>query len=129
MKKLAIAIALISATSVYAEEPITDDEICEKSIRYAVKYIPEEDAYTLHDARWNILKGDRADDTQKMIGIVLFEMGQRIAYSYDSNIHGEGPDWIREQVSVMAEACEKLIVEMRESSYGEFESANPDEAW
>ena len=59
----------------------------------------------------------------------MFEMGQRIGYSYDQELHGEGPEWIEKQVEVMREGCEKAIIEIRGSEYGEFESANPDEAW
>ncbi len=59
----------------------------------------------------------------------MFEIGQRIGYSYDSEVHGEGTDWIEDQIATMANACESAIKEIRGNQYGEFESANPDEAW
>jgi len=60
---------------------------------------------------------------------VIFEIGQRIGYSYDAEVHGDGSAWIKEQVETMHETCEKAVVDMRGQAYGEFESANPDEAW
>jgi hypothetical protein len=110
-------------------QDITDDELCEKAVAYSVKYIPEEDGLTLHQARWKILEGDRTDDQQKMVGIVIFEIGQRIGYSYDSEVHGDGTKWIEEQIEIMTVTCMEAVEDMRGNSYGDFESANPDEAW
>ena len=129
IKQTLIAMALMGATSVYAQGKITDDQLCEKAVKYSVKYLPEEDDSKLHQARWNIIEGDRTDDMQKLISLVVFEIGQRIGYSYDSDVHGDGTDWIEEQVAAMADACEEGIREIRGNAYGEFESANPDEAW
>ncbi len=123
------AIALMGATTVHAQDPITDDELCDKAVAYSVKYIPEEDGLTLHKARWRILEGDRTDDQQKMVGIVIFEIGQRIGYSYNEEVHGPGPKWIEEQVELMTETCIKAVADMRGNPYGEIESANPAEAW
>jgi len=121
--------ALVSAMPTKAQDSIPDDELCEKAVAYSVKYLPEENGGTLHEARWKIIEGDRTDDVQKLIGLVVFEIGQRIGYSYDAEVHGEGSDWIEDQVAVMAEACEKAIIDARGNAYGDFESANPDEAW
>ncbi len=121
--------ALVAMMPTKAQDKITDDELCEKAVSYSVKYIPEEDDAKLHQARWNIIEGDRTDDSQKLISLVVFEIGQRIGYSYDSEVHGEGVDWIEEQIATMANACEDAIKEIRGNQYGEFESANPDEAW
>ncbi len=122
---------LVSAMPTKAQD-IADDELCEKAVAYSVKYLPEEDDARLHEARWKIIEGDRTDDAQKLISLVVFEIGQRIGYSYDSKIHGDGTDWIEEQIMMMATGCEEGILEIRgkpPSGYGEFESANPDEAW
>ena len=127
---LGVAFAsLVAMMPTKAEDKIKDEDLCEKAVAYSVKYLPEEDGLTLHQARWKILEGERTDDLQKMVSIVIFEIGQRIGYSYDSKVHGEGTDWIEDQVANMVDVCEKAIVEARGSSYGEFESANPDEAW
>jgi hypothetical protein len=116
-------------TKAEAQNDITDDELCEKAVAYSVKYLPEEDGLKLHNARWKIIQGDRTDDMQKLVGLVIFEIGQRIGYSYDSETHGDGSEWIEEQIVTMNEACENAVIEMRGDAYGEFESANPDEAW
>lgn len=131
-KQTLIAMALMGATTVYAQDnSILDEDLCEKAVSYSVKYLPEEDGATLHKARWKIIEGDRTDDAQKLISLVVFEIGQRIGYSYDAEVHGEGTDWIEEQIDSMYNACEIGIKEIRDGpeGYGEFESANPDEAW
>ena len=129
IKQTLIAIALMGATSVYAQDKVTDDELCEKAVKYSVKYLPEEDDSKLHQARWNIIEGDRTDDAQKLISLVVFEIGQRIGYTYDSEVHGDGTEWIEDQIAMMADACESGMREIRGNTYGELESANPDEAW
>ena len=126
---LGVAFASLVAMMPTKAQDITDDELCEKAVAYSVKYIPEESAFKLHEARWKILEGDRTDDQQKMVGIVIFEIGQRIGYSYDSEVHGEGGAWIKEQIEIMTETCMEAVEDMRGNSYGDFESANPDEAW
>ena len=121
---------LVSAMPTKARSlTIADEDLCEKAVAYSVKYLSEEDDAKLHQARWNIIEGDRTDDAQKLISLVVFEIGQRIGYSYDSEVHGDGKDWVEEQIMSMADACEIGIQEVRGNEYGEFESANPDEAW
>ena len=130
---LAIGVAfasLVAFAMPSKAQEITDDELCEKAVAYSVKYLPEEDGLKLHQARWQIIEGDRTDDLQKLVGLVVFEIGQRIGYSYDAEVHGDGTDWIEKQIAVMADACEQAIIDIRKSNdFGEFESANPDEAW
>jgi hypothetical protein len=121
--------SLVAMMPTKAQDMIEDEDLCEKAVSYSVKYLPEEDDAKLHNARWDIISGKRTDDVQKLVSLVVFEWGQRIGYTYDSEVHGEGTDWIEEQVANMAEACEEGIKQARGDSYGEFESANPDEAW
>jgi len=130
-KQTIIAMALMGASTVHAVDMIDDVDLCDKAVAYSVKYLPEEDDAKLHEARWKIIEGDRTDDAQKLISLVVFEIGQRIGYSYDSEIHGDGKEWVEEQIEAMAHGCEIGILEIRGNteSYGEFESANPDEAW
>ena len=128
---LAIGVAFASLVAMMPSkaQEIADEDLCEKAVEYSVKYLPEEDGRTLHEARWQIIEGDRTDDLQKLVGLVVFEIGQRIGYTYDQEVHGEGTGWIEEQIAFMHEGCEKAIVRGRGNQYGEFESANPDEAW
>ena len=132
IKQTLIAIALMGATTVHAEERFKDDEICEKAVKYSFQYMPEEDDAKLHQARWNILDGDKADDIQKLVGLVIFEMGQRLGYSFDSESMG-GDEWWEETVDRFNTECNGLLDGLRESyGYGkdvDIESANPDEAW
>ena len=130
---LAIGVAFASlvafAMPSEAQDKITDEEICEKAVSYSVKYIPEEDDFKLHEARWKILNGDRTDDMQKLLGLVIFEMGQRIGYTYREAEHGPADSWFPEMIGNMSTICENAVSEMRGGSYGQIESANPDEAW
>ena len=121
--------ALVSAVPSKAQDMILDEDLCDKAVAYSVKYLPEESASELHQARWKIIQGDRTDDAQKLISLVVFEIGQRIGYSYDSEVHGSGTEWIEKQVEVMRAGCEDAIIEIRGDSWDDFESANPDEAW
>ena len=119
--------ALVSAVPSKAQDQIADEDLCEKAVSYSVKYIPEENGGTLHQARWNIIEGDRTDDMQKLVSLVVFEMGQRISYLYDPETDGSVDEFFSIRIDAMREACETAVIEMR--GFDEFESANPDEAW
>jgi hypothetical protein len=129
---------VLTSMSAQAQERLTDDEICEKSIRYSFKYMPEEDDAVLHQARWQIIEGERTDDMQKMVGLVVFEMGQRLGYSFDPEVETDygvmgSDEWWENVTARMNDACEVMIDELRtDYGYGNgagIESANPDEAW
>jgi hypothetical protein len=127
--------SLVAMMPIKAEEESSfkDDEICEKSVKYSFKWMPEEDDSKLHQARWNILEGDKADDIQKMVGLVVFEMGQRLGYAFDSDTMG-GDEWWKETVARFNAECEDLLEGLRKSyGYGDgglgMESANPEEVW
>jgi len=129
-----VACAVITSDAEAIEESrISDDQICEKSIRYSMKYMAEEDASVLHQARWNILTGETSDDIQKMVGITMFESSQHTAYNFPkSEVEEMGKDaWWKEYITDLNTSCEKLIEGLR-GTYGygdEMDSANPDEAW
>ena len=130
---LAIGVAFATVVAfiphkVNAQDYITDDKICAKAVEYSVKYIPEEDGFTLHQARWNIINGDRTDDMQKLLGLAIFEMGQRVSYLYTEEKHGPADEWFPPQIDGMIAACEDAVLEMRHQDLP-LESANPDEAW
>ena len=123
-------VALMPTKAQAQDEGVQDSEICEKSIRYSMEYMPEEDDFKLHEARWKILGGERTDDIQKMVGITMFEMGQRLGYSFDSETMG-GDEWWEETITQLNSSCEELLDGLRNTyGYGnEFDSANPQEAW
>ena len=131
-------VALMPTKAQAEKDMVTDDELCEKSIRYSMEYMPEEDGLKLHQARWNILVGERTDDIQKMVGMTMFELGQRLGYSFDSEHETEhglmgSDEWWEAMVSEFDTRCEELIESLRlDYGYGGgsgMESANPDEAW
>jgi hypothetical protein len=132
--------ALVAIMPSKAEEKdmIPDDQICEKSIRYSMEYMPEEDDAKLHQARWNILVGTRTDDLQKMVGITMFELGQRLGYAFDpteETDHGlmGSDEWWNGMLTEFDSRCEELLEGLRRDyGYGNasgIESANPEEAW
>ena len=129
-----VACAVITSDAEAIEESrISDSQICEKSIKYSMKYMAEEDASILHQARWNILKGDTADDIQKMVGLTMFEMSQNTAYNFpNGEVEEVGKDvWWKEYIIYLNTSCEELIEGLR-GTYGygdDIDSANPDEAW
>jgi len=123
------SLVALMPTKAQAQDMIADEDLCEKAVSYSVEYLPEEDGSKLHQARWRIIEGDRTDDAQKLISLVVFEIGQRIGYTYDSDVHGDGTEWIEKQVEAMRTGCEDAIIEIRGDSWDDFESANPDEAW
>ena len=133
-KQTLIAIALMGATTVHAQDnsSILDEDVCEKAVKYSFKYMPEEDDAKLHEARWAILKGDRADSMQKLVGMVIFELGQRLGYAFDPETMGSD-EWWEETVDDFNNSCEGLLGDLRDTyGYGkdaDIESANPDEAW
>ena len=131
-------VALMPTKAQAKEDMFTDDQICEKSIRYSMEYMPEEDGLKLHQARWNILVGERTDDIQKMVGMTMFELGQRLGYAFDSEHETEhglmgSDEWWKAMVSEFDARCEELIESLRlDYGYGGgsgIESANPEEAW
>ena len=132
IKQTLIAIALMGATTVHAQDSFKDEDVCEKAVKYSFKYMPEEDDAKLHEARWAILKGEKADSMQKLVGLVIFELGQRLGYSFDPETMGSD-EWWEETVSDFNNNCEGLLGDLRETyGYGkdaEIESENPNEIW
>ena len=129
-------VALMPTKAQAQDDGVQDSEICEKSIRYSMEYMPEEDGLKLHQARWDILAGERTDDIQKMVGMTMFEMGQRLGYSFDSEHETEyglmgSDEWWEATITNLNSECEELVDGLRNSyGYGnEFDTANPDEAW
>ena len=131
-------VALMPTKSQAQEDMVKDDEVCEKSIRYSMDYMPEEDDFKLHSARWNILAGTRTDDIQKMVGITMFELGQRLGYSFDAEKDTEwgkmgSDEWWKGVIGEFDSRCEELLENLRHHyGYGNdsgIESANPQEAW
>lgn len=134
---LTLGIAFASMVALFpntaeAEEQVKDSELCKKSIAYSVEYMPNENGGTLHQARWDILMSKKTDDIQKMVAFTMFEAGQRIGYSFDSETMG-GEEWWKSTIGKMNSTCEELLGNLRSAwtvrNGTSIESANPEEVW
>ena len=106
---LAIGVAFAGLVSLFpaqAEAQMSAKELCEGAVNYSIKYMPEEEAFKLHQARWAIMDGDNANDDEKLIGLVMFEIGQRIAYSMNEENNRSNTEWWDGVVNSMHESCE-----------------------
>jgi len=103
---LGVAFAgLVSFFPAQAEAQMSTKELCEGAVSYSIKYMPEEEAFELHKARWAILDGDNTSDDEKLIGLVMFEIGQRIAYSMNEEKNRSNTEWWDGVVNSMHESC------------------------
>ena len=112
---------LVSLFPAQANAQMDVKELCEAAVGYSVKYLAEESAFELHQARWKIMKGENTNDQEKMVGLVMFEIGQRIAYSANSDI--EDPNkWLAEKIDQMHTSCEKHAKEQYADDLSDMES-------
>jgi hypothetical protein len=105
---LAIGVAfagLVSLFPAHAEAQMSAKELCDGAVNYSIKYMPEEEAFKLHQARWAIMDGDNATDDEKLIGLVMFEIGQRIAYSMNEENNRSNTEWWDKIVESMYKGC------------------------
>ena len=105
---LAIGVAfagMVSLFPAHAEAEMSAKELCDGAVNYSIKYMPEEEAFELHKARWTILDGDNSSDDEKLIGLVIFEIGQRISYSMNEENNPDNTEWWNGMVSAMHESC------------------------
>ena len=97
---------LVSLFPAHAEAEMSAKELCDGAVQYSIDYMPEEGAFKLHEARWKILDGDKTTDNEKLIGLVMFEIGQRIAYSMNEEQNRSNTEWWDGVVNTMHESCE-----------------------
>ena len=97
---------LVSFFPAQAEAQMTGKELCEGAVSYSIKYMPEEEAFKLHQARWAILDGDNTTDDEKLIGLVMFEIGQRIAYSMNEENNRSNTEWWGGVVDSLYQSCQ-----------------------
>jgi len=104
---LGVAFAgLVSFFPAQAEAQMSTKELCEGAVGYSIKYMPEEEAFELHKARWAILDGDNTSDDEKLIGLVMFEIGQRIAYSMNEENNRTNTEWWDGVVDSLYQSCQ-----------------------
>ena len=120
---LGVAFAgLVSFFPAQAEAKMTGKELCEGSINYAIKYMPEESAFELHKARWQILDGDNTNDDEKLVGLVMFEIGQRIAYSMNEEQNRTNTVWWDSTLDTWYGSCKAAYEELEKDDLSEMES-------
>ena len=113
---------LVSLFPAQANAEMSGDELCDGAIGYAIKYMPEESAFKLHQARWKIMDGDNTDDDQKLIGLVMFEIGQRIAYSMDEENNRNNTEWWDQTLDTWYGSCQAGVDEMSQPDLTDMES-------
>ena len=113
---------LVSLFPAQANAQMSGKELCDGSISYAIKYMPEDDSYKLHQARWNILDGDNTSDDEKLVGLVMFEIGQRVSYSMTEENNPKNEVWWNDVLESMYGACEAAVEEMSQEDLSDMES-------
>ena len=106
---LAIGVAfagMVSLFPAHAEAEMSGEKLCDGAVSYSIKYMPEDEAFELHKARWAILDGDNTSDNEKLIGLVMFEIGQRISYSMNEEKNPRNTQWWEGVISAMHESCQ-----------------------
>jgi len=118
-----VTAALVSLCSPSANAQIDGEELCRGAVEYSVKYMPEDDAFELHQARWNILDGDNTNDDEKMVGLVMFEIGQRVSYSMNEENNRSNTEWWNGVLESMYGACEAAIDEMNQDDLSDMDGS------
>ena len=98
--------AMVSLFPAHAEAQMSTEELCEGAVSYSIKHMPEEEAFKLHQARWAILDGDNTTDDEKLIGLVMFEIGQRIAYAMNEENNRSNTEWWDGVVDSLYQSCQ-----------------------
>ena len=121
---LAIGVAfagLVSLFPAHAEAQMTAKELCDGAVQYSIDYMPEEEAFKLHQARWAILDGDNSTDGEKLIGLVMFEVGQRISYAMNEERNQSNETWWNEVVENMYKSCTNAYEELNSDPFDSME--------
>jgi len=123
---LAISIAFAGLVSLFpsqANAEMDAGELCDASIRYAIKYMPVEEAFKLHQARWKIMDGDNTGDEEKMVGLVMFEIGQRISYSMNEENNRSNKEWWDGVLENWHKSCENTLQDERADNFSEMDGS------
>ena len=113
---------LVSLFPLKANAEMSGKELCDGAIDYSIKYMPEDDAFELHQARWKILDGDNTNDNEKLLGMVMFEIGQRVSYSMTEELNPQNTEWWNDVVEGMYSSCEAGLKEFRKDNLSDMES-------
>jgi len=114
---------LVSFFPAQANAQLSGDELCEGSIKYAIKFMPEEGAFELHKARWQILDGDNTNDDEKLVSLVMFEIGQRISYSMNEEQNRNNTEWWDSTLDTWYNSCQAAVDELNQEDLSEMDGA------
>jgi hypothetical protein len=117
----AVFAGLVALSPAHAEAKMTVKELCDGAIKYSIDHMPEEESFKLHQARWAILNGSNTDDNQKLIGLVMFEIGQRISYSMTEELNPGNEVWWNEVIENMYGSCTRAYGEMNSDPFDDME--------
>ncbi len=123
---LAIGIAFAGLVSLFpsqANAQMDSGELCDASIKYAIRYMPETESFKLHQARWKIMDGDNTGDEEKMVGLVMFEIGQRISYSMTDENNPSNKEWWDGVLENWYTTCEKTLDDERADDFSEMDGS------
>lgn len=117
-----VTAALVSLCSPSANAEMTGKELCDGAVNYSIKYMPEDEPFKLHQARWKILDGDNTSDDEKLIGLVMFEIGQRVSYGMTEENNPQNTEWWDDVVESMYASCEAGLKELKQDDLSDMES-------
>ena len=114
---------LVSLFPAQANAQIDGEELCRGAVEYSVKFMPEDSAFELHKARWNILDGDNTNDDEKLVGLVMFEIGQRVSYSMNEENNRNNTEWWDDVLESMYGACEAAVDELNQDDLSDMDGS------
>ena len=118
-----VTAALVSLCSPPANAQIDGEELCRGAVEYSIKFMPEDSAFELHKARWNILDGDNTNDDEKLVGLVMFEIGQRVSYSMNEENNRNNEVWWNDVLESMYGACEAAVDELNQDDLSDMDGS------
>ena len=103
--KAVTAAALITASGMAS----ADDDSCADAVNYAMQHATEEKLGKVVGAQWKIVTSDKANDMEKLAGLVVFIAYQRAAYNWSDVIEKYGDaNGFRD---VMYNSCVEMMTE------------------
>ena len=103
--KAVTAAALITASGMVS----AGDDSCADAVNYAMQHATEEKLGKVIGAQWKIVTSDKANDMEKLTGLVVFIAYQRAAYSWSDVIENYGDaNGFRD---VMYNSCVDMVTE------------------
>ena len=103
--KAVTAAALITASGMAS----AGDDSCAGAVDYAIQHATEEKLGKVVGAQWQIVTSDKANDMEKLAGLVVFIAYQRAAYNWSDVIEKYGD--AKGFRDVMYNSCVEMITE------------------